>query len=318
MSALTSERSPANTLLRPPRGPERRRSRPDARAIVLHGLAAWILLAAMVALPGDLSAQDERELGWSLEGELSSVFAGGNQTSRTFGAGVTIEWLGERSDFSIRGATVFQESGLRTRRAVGTVADFDVQEEERTEKTAESYNVRARYDYRFAETAYALAGADWLRNTFAGIDSRTLFALGVGNAWTDTDAFRFKTDVAMTYTFQTDVVENPFIKQNFPGVRGSYELLRTLTASTDFESELIVDWNLDETDDVRMDWRNAVPVSISSRLSLQPSLRLLWRNQPALTSVDLFDVGGAPTGESVLVPLHELDTFFTLALVVTL
>jgi hypothetical protein len=122
----------------------------------------------------------------------------------------------------------------------------------------------------------------------------------------------------VTYTFQTDVVENPLIKQSFPGVRASYELTRALTASTDFESELFADWNLDETDDVRVDWRNALPVSINSRFSLQPSLRLLWRNQPALTSVDLFDGGGTPTGEKVLVSLKELDTFFTLALVVTL
>jgi len=287
------------------------------RKLARRVVVAWAFVAA-AALPGHVSAQDGRELGWALEGELSSVFAGGNQTSRTFGAGLTLEWLGERSDFTLRAATVFQESGLRTRRAVGTAADFDVQEEERTEKTAESYNVRARYDYRFAQSAYALAGADWLRNTFAGIDSRTLFALGVGNGWTDTDAFTFKTDVAVTYTFQTDVVENPFVKQNFPGVRASYELNRSLTASTDFESELFADWNLDETDDVRVDWRNALPVSINSRFSLQPSLRLLWRNQPALASVDLFEVGGTPTGEKVLAPLEELDTFFTLALVVTL
>ena len=57
-----------------------------------------------------------------------------------------------------------------------------------------------------------------MSNKFAGIDSRFLIALGAGNNWTNTDTFKFKTFYSLTYTFQDDVVENPFMKTDFAGL----------------------------------------------------------------------------------------------------
>ena len=94
--------------------------------------------------------------------------------------------------------------------------------------------------------------------------------------------------------------------------------MKALTSTTKWESILISDLNLDETEDVRVDFVNALSLSISSRLGLKPSLQVQWRNQPALTKLDLFTAGGQPTTETVQVPLEKMDTFFTLALVVTL
>jgi len=81
---------------------------------------------------------------------------------------------------------------------------------------------------------------------------------------------------------------------------------------------LIADWNLDNTDDVRLDWKNSLPVSISAKLALKPSVRMLWRNDPSLQEVPLFGSDGTPMDVNVLAPLKKLDTFFTLALVVNL
>jgi hypothetical protein len=117
----------------------------------------------------------------------------------------------------------------------------------------------------------------------------------------------------------TDQVDNPFMKSSFPGVGFSWDLMRTLTSTTKWESGLISDLNVDETDDLRFDFMNAVSVAVSTRIGRKPSLQLLWRNQPSLTEIPVFLPGtGTPTGQSVLVPLEKLDTFFTLALVVTL
>ena len=79
-----------------------------------------------------------------------------------------------------------------------------------------------------------------------------------------------------------------------------------------------MDWNLDNTDDIRVDFENSLPISISSKLAFKPSLRLLWRNAPALTEVPLERPDGTDTGDKVFVPLEELDTIFTVALVVKL
>ena len=57
-----------------------------------------------------------------------------------------------------------------------------------------------------------------------------------------------------------------------------------------------------------------LPIDISSVLAFKPSLRLLWRNDPALQLVPLFDSpGGTETG-AVFAPLNKLDSFFNLSL----
>jgi hypothetical protein len=113
-------------------------------------------------------------------------------------------------------------------------------------------------------------------------------------------------------------VADPDASSDFPGVRAGWEYWRQLTASTEFESVLTGDLNLEETDDVRADFLNSLTVSMSDVLALEPSLQVLWRNRPSLTEVDLFTTGGAPLGQTVLTPLDKTDLLFRLALVVTL
>jgi hypothetical protein len=281
---------------------------------------AFVLAAgfSLAAGPGSAEAQDEREIGFFFTAELTGVWTSGNSESNTLGMAATLRRLWENSEVKLDGGAVRTESGIITRTAVGTLDDFVVRKETSRKKTAENYYLRGRYDYKLSERFFAFAGADWLRNTFAGIDSRLLFAAGAGNIWLDDERFRFKTDYSATYTFQEDVIENPFVKTSFPGLRLSYNFWWNLTSSTDFESTLIGDWNLDNTDDVRLDFTNALPIAISEKLALKPSLQLLWRNEPSLTALGLEDQSGVPTGDTVLVPLEKLDTFFTLALVVKL
>jgi putative salt-induced outer membrane protein YdiY len=281
---------------------------------------AIIIGAATSLAAGTATAQDqdERELGWFLTAEVTGVWTSGNSESNTLGLATTVRRLWEDSELKFDGGAVRTESGIAKRTAVGTLDDFVVEKETTREKTAENYYLRGRYDYKLSERFFTFAGADWLRNTFAGIDSRLLFAAGAGNIWVDGDRLRFRTDYSATYTFQKDVSENPFIKTNFPGLRLSYALWWNLTSSTDFESTLIADWNLDNTDDLRFDFINALPIAISGRLAFKPSLQLAWRNEPSLTEVPLEDQSGVPTGDTVRVPLEKLDTFFTLALVVKL
>lgn len=264
------------------------------------------------------SQDDEKKLGWFFEGKLAGLWTGGNSESFTIGLGATLKhiWTNSELRFDVGGTQT--QSTITSRTAVGTAENFQINEQSNTEKTAELFFARGRYDYNFTEHFYALGGIDWLRNRFAGIDSRTLVAAGIGNKWVDNNDVRFKTDYSFTYTFQSDVVENPFAKTNFPGVRFSYDFWYNLTSSTDFESIFILDWNLDNTDDVRADFYNALPIKISEVFTLKPSLQLLWRNDPSLTEVDLFAADGTPVGEQVLIPLKELDSLFSLTLVVNL
>lgn len=272
-----------------------------------------LLLIAVTVSPA-FGQDDERELGWIFNVELGGLWTAGNQTTSTFLGDARVDYVWPRSKFHFRIGGFTTESSLTTTTAVGTGQDdFQLNKSTVTEKTAETFYSRARYDYDISEKFYLFGGTDWLRNTFAGIDSRFLIAGGAGNVWADNDRVRFSTDYAVTYTFEEDVVENPFTNANFPGLRLAYDLDWQLTTSTKFESELIGDFNLDNTDDIRLDWYNGLPIDISSVLAFVPSLRLLWRNDPALQEVPLFDGAGDPVG-TVFTPLEELDSYFSLSL----
>ncbi len=251
--------------------------------------------------------------------ELTAVWASGNSDASTFGLNGNVRFQWPKSELKFEAGGLRTESSLTTRFAVGTADNFDVEETTNRERTAENYYARSRFDRKLSEVFLVFAGVDWLRNTFSGIDSRFLVALGAGNTWADNDRFRFKTDYGVTYTFQNDVVSNPFTSSNFPGVRAAYDLWHRVSSTTEFTSGLVADLNLDNTDDVRLNFMAALPVAISSRLALKPSIQLLWQNDPALTEVSLFpDASGGASIGTVLVPLQKLDSFFTLAIVVKL
>ena len=279
-------------------------------------LVCFVLISAVSVTPTE--AQDDANTGLYFTGELSTVSTFGNSESLTLGVGTTVGHLWENSELKFEGGGVRTESSIKTRTATGTTTSFAIQDQKRTEKTSEAYYLRGRYDRNVSADFFVFGGADWLRNTFAGIDSRTLLAAGAGNTWIETETTRFKTDLGFTYTFQDDVFENPLNKMNFPGLRLGYDLRSTLSESTDFESNLVGDFNLDNTDDVRLDLVNALSVSISSVLALKPALKLQWQNAPSSTQVPLLDNAGVATGETVLTPLQNLDSIFTLSLVLKL
>lgn len=285
---------------------------------MIHGallarVTGFLTLLVFAATPV-LAQDDERELGWAFEADLGGLWTGGNQETFTLAVKGKLLYTWPVSRLTFEGGGFTTESSLTTTTAVGTGQDdFEMFDETVTETTAEAFYSRLRYDYDISAKFYVFTGGDWLRNTFAGIDSRFLVAGGAGNLWVDNDRVKFKTDYAITYTFEENVVENPFTKTNFPGLRLAYDFDWILTQSTKFESDLIGDFNLDNTDDVRLDWYNALPIDISAVLAFVPSLRLLWRNDPALQQVPLFDTGGAEIG-SVFTPLKKLDSFFNLSL----
>lgn len=284
-----------------------------------NALIRLLFAAALIgSVRPSLHAQEAPETGWTFKAQLSSVWVGGNSESNTLGFRTTVKRTWEDASWTTSAGALRTESSITTRRAVGTVDSFDLEEETTTETTAENFFARTKVDQNVNERMQVVAGVDWLRNTFSGVDSRFLLALGAGVSLSDTKKLVAKTDVALTYTFEADVVDNPFTSDKFPGLRSTYSVTYQASKTTQLESDLVGDWNLDNTDDVRADWTNGMSVAINSSLALKPSLLIQWRNDPALVSVDLFDSQGQPTGESVNVPLEKTDWFFNVAIVLTL
>lgn len=270
---------------------------------------------ALTAPATDLAAQDEPESGWFYTAELSLLFTGGNSDAQTFGLGAGLRRVWETAELSLRAGGLRAETGTTKRTAVGSVDDFSLSEISVSELTAENYFLSSRFDKSLSDRFFLYAGAGWERNTFAGFERRFSVVGGLGNTWVDQGSTRFKTDYGVTFTSQDDVVDDPATSSTFGGLRVSTVFWRQITGSAAFESTLILDENLSQTDDLRGDFTNSLVVDISSALAFKTSLRLLFDNLPALTGVALEQPLGTPTGSTVLVPLNRLDTIFTIALV---
>ena len=274
-------------------------------------LPLWVLCAGLLASgPAPASGQEEeRPLGWSDTAEFTFVFTSGNAASSTLGLKNTLEHRWEEALLHLSAGAVRAESGTTVRTATGTASEFRVVKSTDTEKTAENYFVQTRIDRGVTESAYLFAGLGWDRNTFAGVRNRYDVVAGAGRTWADTENRRLKSDLGLTYTRQADVVRGPGSGGSFGGLRATVEFFRSVTSTTDVSSLLVLDENLNETDDLRAEWTNSVTVAISENLALKASHQVLYDNLPALVDV--------PLGSgSVLVPLEKADHTLTLALVV--
>lgn len=281
-------------------------------------LAVALLVAVALGFSsGDGVFAQEADWAWENNTELSFVSTSGNASSSTLGLKAALTGTQGVNAFKIELGGIRGETSFRTLTATGTASDFTVIEETDSELTAESYFLRSRYDRSFG-TVYGFGGAGWDRNTFAGIQNRYALVAGVGKAWVDTETSRFKTDIGVTYTIQKDVSPVVGADESFGGIRVSAELMRQLSATTEFNSVLVADENIEDTDDFRADWLNSLSVAMSERLALKASLQLLFDNKPSLLGVPLVDGGGMPTGTTVLTPSDEVDSVVTLTLVIKL
>ena len=279
--------------------------------------SAWILTGLALTLAGagagwcaDEATPPER---WKDVAEFSFVATAGNSETSTLGFKNTLARAWEKSSFELKAGAIRGESTTKSR-AVDPINPVIV-ETSTTNLTAENYFLNGRYDHKITEHFFWYAGTGWDRNRFAGIDNRYTGVLGVGNVWLDEDRVKFRTDYALSYTKQENVVEVAGADDSFLGARLTSKFLHKLGDVTTYGNDLVVDENLDETSDYRADMTNWVTVSMSTRLALKVSLQLLYDNEPSFESIA--DPGDLlpPVGPTASAQLDDLDTIFTASLV---
>ncbi len=278
------------------------------------------LLVACLTPAGPAWAHETEETAeetptWTDRAELSFVATGGNSEASTLGLRNTLVGALGAGTLTIEAGALRAETTAISRFAVGDVDSFVVQESSETALTAENYFLRGRYDRQISERLFWFAGAGWNRNEFAGIKNRTYVVAGIGHVWFADEQAHFRTDYGLTYTDQENVVEDP-AGDTFLGFRLGWDYLRHFGANTSYGNVLLVDGNADQTSDYRADMTNWLAVSMSERLALKISLQFLFDNEPSLEALPLFSAPGTPTEALVLAPLDDLDTVFTVALVI--
>lgn len=284
---------------------------------MLHRLllpAASVLTGAVLFCPEPLAAQQEREPGWYDQAEVSFVLTAGNSQSSTFGVKNRLERLFTNASLSFDAGGIRVETRSTERSAIGSPGDFEIVEQSDTRPTTENYFAGLRYDRDLSDRSYAYASGGWVRNRFAGVDNRWTGAVGIGRALIETDRTAFQADLAATVTSEEPVVGD---SDSFAGLRFTWDLGHQLTETTKLGSLLVVDDNLSNTEDLRAEFDNSVTVDINDALALKTGVKLLFDNLPALQEVPLLPAPGEPPTTTVLVPLDELDTQVTVALIIT-
>lgn len=280
-------------------------------ATALEDRALALALVAGLALATPAAAQDAGGFTWENATELSFVSTGGNSSSTTLGVKVSLTGTSGPNALKLEAGGIRGENKTTTRVATGTTGSFTISETTVSQKTAESYFARMRYDRSFGP-AFGFGGGGWERNTFAGVQNRFSGVAGIGRMWVDGETGRFKTDVGATYTVEQGVVADT--EESFGGVRISVDARRRVSESVEYATVLLADENVEDTDDLRADWTNSLSVALSSALAFKTSFQLIFDNQPSLISVPL---SGSP-GTNVLTPGDKVDTVLTVALVITL
>lgn len=258
----------------------------------------------------------ETKKAWSDTAELSLVATDGNSESQTLGFKNIYKRSWDGSSIEITAAGIRSESTDVTRTAFGTPTAFVVNEASDTDTTAENYIVAGRFDRKITDRFFWYVGGGWERNRFSGVNNRYTAVGGLGNIWFEDEDLKFRTDYALTVTDQEDVIDNPEASDTFLGVRFSWDYLNRWSKTTVYENVFVIDGNLDETDDIRATMVHAVSVSMSNRLALKVSLKILFDNEPSFENVALFDVPGGASLGTVPVQLDEVDTQLAVSLVV--
>lgn len=286
---------------------------PDPRSLTVLRSACLVALALAPASAAR-SADEPPPPGWYSKDALSFVMTSGNSGTSTFGAKAEVKRLWARSVFAFAGAFVRAENNDPPRQAVGTPGSFEVQEGPSTLKAAK-YTAATTFDHKVTDRLAWQVGAGFDRDTFAGVKGRTSGLAGMTYYFANRKEFTFRAGAGATITHQTDVVEDPTVDDTFVGLRLSLDTERKFGANSAYVGGLAYDQNLQDTDDSRLRFANALAVAMNQRLALQVGLLFLYDHQPALIEVPLFTPGGVPTGLTVAARAATLDTTFTVSVV---
>jgi putative salt-induced outer membrane protein YdiY len=278
-------------------------------------IRAASLLAAVAALAGPASAATVP--GWYSSTDLSFGMQRGN--SKTLNAGLnanlTRQWL--RTAWRTNGSFVRNDVSEPSRIAVGSTTNF-VTDFGPTVTKSEKIFANSDLERRLTERFFWNVAGSFERDQFAGLDSRVLGALGVGYLWQKPDSSGlFRTGIAGTYTSQSETVEDPTTEDTFAGVRFTADGEKRFgdRLQNTFTSNLIVDENVQDTDDLRVNWQNSLAVSMSQRLALKMGVQLAFDNQPQLVDFDLL-LPGVVQPVKVSAPAEKLDLGVTVSLVI--
>jgi hypothetical protein len=278
------------------------------RIVVLFLVISVLRVSSALA-----QAPNEPKLGSANNTELSLIVATGNAKATTVGLrNVYLYRWANAAEFGWEGGWIRAASRNGDRFAIEQGTGFEVVDPDSALDSERLFS-KLRYQRQLSTRHDWFSNFDAVRDEPSNITRQFVLAAGLGTTWHKTDRLTFRTAYGVSYTDEVLVVEG---RNQFGGYRLFYGLKTLLAPGATVDSELTTDGSFNTGDDVRADWLNGVGIALNSRIALKSSIRILFRNLPALQAIELRSPLGIVVG-TVDVPKDRIDTNLTTSLVIT-
>ena len=153
-------------------------------------------------------------------------------------------------------------------------------------KRAESYFTELRADYLYTESLYFLGIAGWLKDEFAGIDSRYYLGPGVGCKYFTGPKHFLIAEAGLNYA-QEEYTNS--IDENFIQGRLFAQYDYAFTKKDKFFQSLEFLYDFEDSDNYNINSETALISALSDYLSLKASYVIRHDNEPAPKTLDETD-----------------------------
>lgn len=264
-----------------------------------------VLLLAAGRLPAVAQESGEAPEPWSNQTELALVQTGGNAESLTFSLKNHFVRNWEKAKLTFDASALRAESTDRVVTNVG--GEAEVQKVDRV--TAEKYDLGVKYDHDIGERLGWFTLGGWERNRIAGIDDRYNLDGGVSYALLKSERQTLVGEGGLGFTDERPVVGE---SDDFLTARLMSRYERRLSSTSSLETQLEAIQNLDDSEDLRLEYLLAVTAKINSKLALKASYTVSFDNDPASQILP----GDDPGEPAAIFELDSTDTVLSVSLVI--
>jgi hypothetical protein len=237
------------------------------------------------------------KVGWFNATELSVVITDGNSSKQTYGFDDTLRRVWDNARFRFKIDWVRFDSAddpyLLVQPGLTFLPGETLDDPPTTlvkppvEPDVEKFLVDTEYGRDITKRVFWNVGASWDRNEDAGIKSRYVGFVSIGNLWSNLEDLFFATTYGVSYTDREETEPDPERDKTFPGVRLGSILRMTMGTVTSFDSTITANFNLDDFNDYTLDISNSVSVKMAKHLALKVSLQWQLNSEPALEDADV-------------------------------
>ena len=227
----------------------------------MRGVRFLIVLGVVLAAVPGAHAEEKR---WSDQAELSFVDTGGNTDVKSLSVKNLLKY------------------GF-TEKLIGALKAGSLYGESDGETDAENYFAELRLDYVFAERFFAFGIAGWVRDVFAGINSRYYLGPGIGYKVLVGPKHFMAGEAGLNYVTEeyTDDTDEDYLSGR---AFAAYEYV--FTAKNKFSQSVEYLYDFDNSDNYNVNSETALISALSDYLSLKTSYVVKYDNEPVPSTLD--------------------------------